>query len=114
MKNRLSLFGFFGFLGFLGLLTDNPGCYGFFGFFAFFGFINILPDELFIQNVNKAAKNAFFTGMFIFPVIVLIGAFTSFSSAYIIGFAVNFFVQMWVFSISLTRYEKSGAQYGDR
>lgn len=110
MKNRLSLFGFFGFLGFLGLVTDNPGFYGFFGFFAFFGFIKILPDELFTQNVNKAAKNAFFTGMFIYPIIVVIGALTSFLAAYIIGFALNFFIQMWVFSISLARYEKIGVQ----
>lgn len=108
MKNKLSLLGLFGLLGLLGLITDNPGFYGFFGFFGFFGFANVLPDEMFKNNVNRAAKNAFFAGLIIYPIIVVIGAFTSFPIAYSIGFAVNLAIQILVFSISLSIYEKSG------
>lgn len=108
MKNKMGLFGFLGLLGLLGLITDNPGFYGFFGFFAFFGFFNIIPDELFTLNVNKAAKNAFFTGLAIYPIIMVIGAFTSSSVAFAFGFAINFAIQIVVFSISLSLYEKNG------
>ena len=108
MKNRMSLFGLFGLLGLLGLVTQNPGFYGFFGFFGFFAFSKVLPDEMFKLNVNKAAKNAFFAGVIVYPIVVVLGAFTSFSLAYSIGFAVNVAVQILVFSISLSLYEKNG------
>ncbi|MGI6703034.1 MAG: DUF3796 domain-containing protein [Clostridia bacterium] len=110
MKNRISLMGLLGLLGLLGLITDNPGFYGFFGFFGFFGFAKILPDEMFKQNVNKAAKNAFFTGLIIYPTVVVIGTLSLFPFALVFtfGFAVNFAVQILVFSFSLSKYEKSG------
>jgi len=63
MKNKLGYFGFMGLIGLLGLITDNPGFYGFFGFFAYFGFFNVIPDELFKLNVQKAATPAFFVGL---------------------------------------------------
>jgi len=106
LKNKISLLGLFGFLGLLGLTTQNPGFYGFFGFFGFFGFAKVLPDEMFRLNVNKASRNAFFTGLVLYPAVVVIGAFTSISAAYAFGFAINFAVQILVFSISLSIYER--------
>lgn len=108
MKNRISLLGLLGFLGLLGIPTRNPGFYGFFGFLGFFGFAKTLPDEMFKLNVNKAAKNAFFAGLILYPAVVVVGVLTSYSVAYGLGFALNFAVQILVFSISLTRYEKIG------
>src|SRR5690554_3250326 len=106
MKNRISLMGLLGLLGLLGLITDNPGFYGFFGFFGFWGFAKVLPDEMFKQNVNRAARNAFFTGLTIYPAVVVIGALSLFPIAlvYAFGFAVNFAVQILVFSFSLSAY----------
>ncbi len=110
MKNRIGLLGLLGFMGLLGLITDNTGFYGFFGFFGFFGLSNIIPDEMFKNNVNKAAKNAFFSGVFIYPFVVILGTISSFPSAYVFGFgfAINFAIQILVFSISLSGYEKNG------
>jgi len=108
LKNRISLLGLFGFLGLLGLPTQNPGFYGFFGFFGFFGFAKILPDEMFRLNVNKASRNAFFTGLMLYPMVVVVGALTSIPLIYAFGFALNFAIQILVFSISLSVYEKTG------
>lgn len=108
MKNWLSLLGLLGFLGLLGPFTGNPGFYGFFGFFGYFGFANVIPDEMFKLNVNKAAKNAFLAGMVIYPIVVLAGAVSSYSLAFGLGFAINFAVQNLIFGISLVIYEKSG------
>lgn len=107
-QNKMSLLGLLGLAGLLGLITRNVGFYGFFGFFGFFGFSRILPDERFKLNVNKAAKNAFMAGLIIFPIVVALGYFIPASLAYSIGFASNFAVQILVFSISLSRYEKNG------
>ena len=106
--NRISLIGLLGLLGLLGLPLNNPGFYGFFGFFGFFAFRNILPDERLQINVNKAARNSFFTGIVLFPVIVIWGALSTFSQAYAAGFAINFAIQIVVFTWSLTRYEQDG------
>jgi len=108
MKNKLSLIGVIGLLGLLGFVTDNPGFYGFFGFFGFFGFASIEPDETFQTNLNKAGKNAFFTGMIMYPIFITIGAFTSFAKAYAFGFAISFALQLIVFTVSLTHYENKG------
>ncbi len=110
MKNKISLFGFLGFLGLLGFITNNPGFYGFFGFFGFFGFVNIIPDEMFKVNINKAAKNAFFTGIVVYPVSVLVATFASLSFTLVMsfGFAVAWAMQILVFSILLAIYEKNG------
>ena len=71
------------------------------------GFAKILPDEMFKQNVNKAAKTPFhranhisdggcYWHPFLFP----------FALVFTFGFAVNFAVQILVFSFSLSKYEK--------
>ncbi|OQB14499.1 MAG: hypothetical protein BWY15_01008 [Firmicutes bacterium ADurb.Bin193] len=91
------------------MVTDNPGFYGFYGFFGFISFFRIIPDEMFVQNVNKAAKNAFFAGLFIYPVIIVAGAFTSIPEMFAFGFAANFAIQLLIFSISLAIYEKKGS-----
>ena len=106
--NRLSLLGFLGLLGLLGWATKNPGFYGFFGFFGFFAWRRTLEDERFHDNLGKAAKNALVAGIAFFPLIVVWAAFTSFQEAYAVGFAVNFTLQLLVFTISLARYEQGG------
>jgi hypothetical protein len=110
MKNKISLFGLLGLLGLLGLVTDNPGFYGFFGFFGFFGFANIIPDEMFRMNVNKAAAYAFFTGVVIYPLAVIVATLSRdlFAVVMTFGFAIGWAVQILVFSLLLAWYEKNG------
>ena len=97
--------GFLGLLGLLGWATKNPG-FGFFGFWLF-AWRRTLEDERF-HNLGKAAKNALVAGIALFPLIVVWAAFTSFQEAYAVGFAVNFTLQLLVFTISLARYEQGG------
>jgi hypothetical protein len=111
MRNKLGYLGLLGVLGLLGFMNNNPGFYGFFGFFGFFAFFNIIPDELFKKNVNKSGRNAFITGIIIYPIVAIVGALADVKLAYTIGFALNFAVQILTFSISLTFYEKSGDAY---
>ncbi|MCC0782267.1 DUF3796 domain-containing protein [Clostridioides sp. ES-S-0108-01] len=66
MKNfkELNKLGFLGFLGFLGIAgisyTGEIHTISFCAFFVFFRYFNIIPDELFKENLRKAATPAFF------------------------------------------------------
>ncbi|WP_171016900.1 DUF3796 domain-containing protein [Pseudalkalibacillus caeni] len=55
----LKYLGFIGFIGLLGIYPLNLPMLGFFGFFAFFKFANVVHDERFDHNVNRASRNAF-------------------------------------------------------
>ena len=67
---------YLGLVGLLGLFTKNPSFYGFFGFFGFFGFTNIKSDERLEENINKAARNTFFTTMIVLVLTIIIGSLT--------------------------------------
>jgi len=110
MKNKIGYLGLLGLLGTLGFLNQNVGFYGFFGFFGFFGFANITPDEMFKYNVNRAAKNAFFSGVITYTLFMASTIFISYVKAYSFGFAIGFAIQIWVFSVSLAIYEKNGVK----
>lgn len=105
-KNPLRYLSLLSLLGILGFITDNAGFYGFFGFLGYLGFGRIIPDERFKDNVNKAAKNAFLTSMLIFPFATIAGAITHNPMIYAFAFAINFGVQVLIFGISLSYYEK--------
>ncbi|SFG12076.1 Protein of unknown function [Desulfotomaculum arcticum] len=106
-ENFLWYLGFLGALGLLGLITDNPGFYGFFGFFGFFAYRKIIFDERFKENVNKAAKNAFLSAIIFYPLVTTYAVFTSsFASVYSFAFAINFALQIIIFSFSLSYYER--------
>ena len=99
MKNKFGYFGLLGLIGILGFLTDNPGFYGFFGFFGYFAFFKVIPDELFKLNVQKAATPAFFVGIVITAITLVYSAFTKNISVVVAGFAINFAISIFVFSI---------------
>ena len=104
--NRLSLLGFLGLLGLLGWATRTPVLRLL--WFPWLFVCRTLEDERFHDNLGKAAKNALVAGIALFPLIVVWAAFTSFQEAYAVGFAVNFTLQLLVFTISLARYEQGG------
>lgn len=105
-KNPLRYLSLLSLLGLLGFITDNAGFYGFLGFLGYLGFGKIIPDERFKDNVNKAAKNAFITSLLIFPLSTIAAAITHNPMIYAFAFAINFGVQMLIFGISLSYYEK--------
>jgi hypothetical protein len=57
-----------------------------------------------ILNMQAALLSLIWGSLFV----VVLGAFTSVLTAYSLGFAVNFAIQILVFSISLSIYEKNG------
>lgn len=50
-------------LGVFGLVTEHTGMLGFFGFAVYLRYFFVKPDELFMQNVRKAASIGFFSGV---------------------------------------------------
>ncbi|MCC0639397.1 MULTISPECIES: DUF3796 domain-containing protein [unclassified Clostridioides] len=59
--NKLGFLGFLGFLGLIGILYNGEiHTISFCAFFVFFRYFNIMPDELFKENLRKAATPAFF------------------------------------------------------
>ncbi len=110
MKNNMQYLGFLGFLGLLGLFTDNVGFYGFFGAFGFFAYRKVIPDERFKENLGKAATNSFVASILVFALFATLGSLKAITDIYVIGFMLNFGLQMLIFSLSLTYYEMVGAR----
>ena len=69
-KNPLSYLGWLGFLGVFGVLLA-PSVAPFIICFSFFGYRNMIADELFWKNVNRAAARAFWSA-FVLNVFVII------------------------------------------
>lgn len=107
-KNYFFLIGLLGFIGVLGVFTDNPGLFGFFGFFGFFAYKKEIQDERFKANVNKAGKNAFMVSIILFPLVSIYFSLTKNFNVYGIAYAINFAIQILVFSLSLVYYEDRG------
>lgn len=61
--NRLGFLSLLALLGILGLTTDNKALLGFFGFAYYFRYFFVTPDEMFVQNVRRAASIGFFSGV---------------------------------------------------
>ena len=65
MKNKMGYLGCIGFIGILGLWVGNFAISTFLVFFFFFTYAEVVPDELFKENIKKAALNAFISNMII-------------------------------------------------
>ena len=63
MKRRYGFLGFFSLIGLLGFWTHNPMYFPFLGFALFFEYFFIKTDEMFIDNMRKAAVWAFFSNL---------------------------------------------------
>lgn len=61
--NKLSLLSLLALLGLLGLMKGNSDMVSFLGFIYFIRYIFVTPDELFMENMRRAASTGFFTGI---------------------------------------------------
>lgn len=101
MKNKLGLLGVLGLLGILGIVTDNRFFLGFFAFLVFFRYFFVIPDELFMQNLRRAATPAFFTGVAVQGITIAVTAFTKDTQQLISGQALSFSISIAPFIILL-------------
>jgi hypothetical protein len=107
-KSWLKYLWLLGFLGILGFFTSNKGFFGFFGFFGFLGLSLISSDERLEANINKAARNAFVSGIFVFIAAIIYSAFAADLSIFAYAFLINFALQIVVFVVSLRIYDRMG------
>ncbi len=63
MKRRYGLLGLLSLIGILGIATRTPPLYPFLAFALFFEYFFIKPDEMFIENMRKAAAWAFYANL---------------------------------------------------
>jgi hypothetical protein len=101
MNNKLGLLGLLGFLGILGFVTDNRYLLAFFGFLVFFRYFFVIPDELFKQNVQRAATPAFFTGVGVQAITIIVTAFTKDVPQLVTGLSLSFSISIALFIILL-------------
>lgn len=106
LNNRLGYLGFLGLIGLIGL-TGNVYFFGFFGFFVYFRYFKVVPDELFKENVRKAATPSFFVSI---TVSALVSGYISLikSNSFqdiALGLAINFALPVFVFTAILVYLE---------
>lgn len=106
MNNKLGYLGFLGLIGLIGL-AGNYYFFGFFGFFVYFRYFKVVPDELFKENVRKAATPSFFVSV---TVCALVSGYVAlFKSASFqemaIGLSINFALPIVVFTTILVYLE---------
>lgn len=103
LNNKLGYLGFLSFIGLLGL-TGNYYFLGFFCFLVYFKYFKVIPDELFKENVRKAATPSFFISI---TVTALISGYIALlknatvqdvASGLAIGLAINFALPIFVFT----------------
>ncbi len=105
MKNKLGYLGLLGFLGILGVITDNRAFLGFFGYLVYFRYFKVIPDELFMENVKKAATPAFFISIVITTITIALTAIIKDKIILSIGLLTGFIISLLMFTIMLTIYE---------
>lgn len=100
--NYLGLLSFLSLLAILGWVTENKGFYGFLGFLAYVQYFWVIPDELFLQNVQKSCTIAFFAEMIsLIPLMFFCIMFEDIPAAFGLSFGIGIFV----FSIALAVLE---------
>lgn len=105
MKNMFGCFGLLGLLGIIGIITDNRAFLGFFGFLVYFRYFNVIPDELFRDNVKKAATPAFFISVLLSSITIFISAAMNQKLILSFGLMIGFIISMLVFTTLLMVYE---------
>lgn len=114
--NYLSLLSLLSLVAVLGLFTENKGLLGFLGFLYYLRYIRIMPDELFILELQKAASFAFMAEMLVLlPAMFACHLLCSPASAVPTAFATSFVAAALSFTAALMYQEHkelTGAENG--
>ncbi|HEX3046018.1 MAG TPA: DUF3796 domain-containing protein [Bacillota bacterium] len=105
-RKWLTSLGFVGILGLLGLITKEPQFFYFFSFFTFFLFSKIKDDERLGANINKASRNAFFSSVLFFALILIYAVLFRNITGVVIAFGLSFCLQFLIFTISFLYYDQ--------
>lgn len=103
MNNKLAYLGFLGLIGLIGF-AGNYYFFGFFGFLVYFRYFKVIPDELFKENVRRAATPSFFISIMLIALIsgyvAIVNNPTSqdLAKALAIGLALSFALPIFVFT----------------
>ena len=65
MRYRYGLLSFLSLISVVGLIIEEPAFYPFFAFVLFFEYFFIKPDEMFLENMRKAASWAFYVSLLV-------------------------------------------------
>ena len=110
MKNKLAYLGFLGFIAIGGIVFREPPLYSFFAFFIFFSYANVIPDELFWENVKRSGLRAFIVQIFISSAALAVGSIMPNSDMsagiMIAGLAFTYSIGIVVFAWTLAYYER--------
>ncbi|ADY55447.1 hypothetical protein Sgly_1122 [Syntrophobotulus glycolicus DSM 8271] len=109
MKNKLAYLGFLGFIGFGGLIGGKANLFSFLPFLIFFSYINVIPDELFWENVKNSAFYAFVVQTIISVIALTISTIITDTNlivgVLIGGLSLNYGIGIFIFALSLSYYE---------
>ena len=106
MKNKYGFIGFISLLGLIGVFNGNKDFYAFITFAIFFKYFFVTPDEMFIENMRKAASWAFFSGQAITVIITLAHTITKTKyDALTMGITLGWSISIIVFCLSTIYFE---------
>lgn len=104
--NYLGFLSLLSLISVLGFQSRNTGLYGFFGFIYFIRYFRVVPDEMFLLNVQKSATIAFMLSMVsLVPFMFSCSALYNISAAIPMAFALSFVVSTLAFTFALTGLE---------
>ena len=99
--NPLVLLSLVALLSLFAIPTRNNGLWGFLGFAYYLRYWNVLPDELFYQNLQKACAAAFLGQMIALPFLA-VGAFLLEPERMLpLAFGLSFALSIFLFTILL-------------
>lgn len=105
MKNKLGYLSLLALLAALGFLTDNKGYLAFLGFLYYIRYFFVIPDELFVANVHKAATPAFFTGLASSAITIILRELLHNDRILPVGTGLGMALSIFVFTVILTGRE---------
>ncbi len=104
MKIHINYLGFLALPALLAIfapLTGNTGLYGFLGFLYYLRYFFILPDELFLLQIRKAATAAWLTELALLAPLMALLLLLKEERALPVSFGLSFAGAIFVFTIYL-------------
>lgn len=107
--NVLGFLSLLSLLAILGVTEANPSYFCFLSFLAYFRYFFVIPDELFLSNLQKACLTAFFSSMLSIVPLMLAAFYLKIDSFIHINratvFVWSFIIMVTVFSVHLVILE---------